>query len=64
MQRIFDNCKDIIEECFASSFDTYLHKHKINFMRDYVKDEIKRRRIVDSRMKYAFSEVEIVYVFY
>uniref|UniRef100_A0A1I8BI98 TFIIS central domain-containing protein n=1 Tax=Meloidogyne hapla TaxID=6305 RepID=A0A1I8BI98_MELHA len=56
MQRIFDNCKEIIEGCLASSSDTDIQKHRIVFMRDFVKDEIKRRRIVDNSMRHAFSE--------
>ena len=57
MQRLFDRCQEIIEECLASSSDTDLQRHRIAFMRDFVKEEIKRRRIVDNSMKHAFNEV-------
>ncbi|CAK5117941.1 unnamed protein product [Meloidogyne enterolobii] len=56
MQGLFDNCKQIIEECLAASPDADLQKHRIAFMRDYVKDEIKRRRIVDNSMRHAFND--------
>lgn len=60
MQWLFDNCKQIIEECLAASSDADLQKHRIAFMRDYVKDEIKRRRIVDNSMRHAFNDVFLI----
>lgn len=58
MQPIFDRCKVIIERCLASTSDGNLQKLGIAYLRDYVKDEIKRFRIVDNSMKHTFNEVE------
>lgn len=57
MQILFDQCKEIVEKAVASTSDMRMQRSEMGRLRDFVKTEIKRRKLVDNALNSSLPKV-------
>lgn len=63
MQKLIEKCKGIIEETLISTSDANLQKFGIAQIREAVRSEIKKRKLVDNMMVSEFKrKINIIFL--
>jgi len=60
MDKLFEKCRGIIEECLTTASDADLQRLGIARFRERVKEEIKRRKLVDNSMNRELPKVYLL----